>query len=70
MTQIKSRPPTFMVSCSRPEDLPTSYSRFLVNGLREVFGMKGIPIRLSMRKGENPFAEKKKPRGHRSSSKQ
>ncbi len=70
MTQVKSRPPTFMVSCSRPEDLPTSYSRFLVNGLREVFGMKGIPIRLSMRKGENPFADKKKPRGHRSSSKQ
>ncbi len=70
MTQVKARPPTFMVSCSRPEDLPTSYSRFLVNGLREVFGMKGIPIRLSMRKGENPYADKKKPRGHRSSSKQ
>ena len=70
MTQIKARPPSFMVSCSRPEDLPTSYSRFLVNGLRETFGMKGVPIRLSMRKGDNPYADKKKPRGHRSSSKQ
>ena len=67
MTQVKSRPPSFMVSCSRPEDLPTSYSRFLVNGLRETFGMKGVPIRLAMRKGDNPYADKKKPRGHRKS---
>ncbi|MEM7546715.1 MAG: ribosome biogenesis GTPase Der [Pseudomonadota bacterium] len=64
MTQVKARPPTFMVSCSKPEDLPESYSRFLVNGLRQDFGLKGVPIRLDMRKGENPFADKKKPRGH------
>ena len=69
MTQVKSRPPSFMVSCSRPEDLPESYSRYLVNGLREAFDMKGVPIRLSMRKGDNPYADKKKPRGHRRSSK-
>ncbi len=65
MTQIKARPPTFMVSCSKPEDLPESYSRFLVNGLRQDFGMRGVPIRLDMRKGENPFADRKKPTGHR-----
>ncbi|QIE54534.1 ribosome biogenesis GTPase Der [Pikeienuella piscinae] len=65
MTQIKARPPSFIVSCSKPEDLPASYSRFLVNGLRQDFGLKGVPIRLSMRKGENPYADKKKPRGHR-----
>ena len=69
MTQVKSRPPSFMVSCSRPEDLPESYSRYLVNGLREAFDMKGVPIRLAMRKGDNPYADKKKPRGHRRSSK-
>jgi GTP-binding protein len=65
MTQIKARPPTFMVSCSKPEDLPESYTRFLVNGLRQDFGMRGVPIRLDMRKGENPFADRKKPTGHR-----
>ncbi|MEM8751744.1 MAG: ribosome biogenesis GTPase Der [Pseudomonadota bacterium] len=65
MTQAKTRPPSFMVSCSKPEDLPESYSRFLVNGLRQDFGLKGVPIRLSMRKGENPYADKKKPRGRR-----
>ena len=64
MTQVKARPPSFMVSCSRPEDLPESYSRYLVNGLRDSFGLKGSPIRMSMRKGDNPYADKKKPRGH------
>ncbi|WP_340108567.1 ribosome biogenesis GTPase Der [Pikeienuella sp. HZG-20] len=64
MTQIKARPPSFIVSCSKPEDLPESYSRFLINGLRQTFGMKGVPIRLNMRKSENPYADKKKPRGH------
>lgn len=62
MTQIKSRPPSFIVSCSKPEDLPESYSRFLVNGLRQDFGLQGVPIRLSMRKNENPYADKKKRR--------
>ncbi|MEO1610891.1 MAG: ribosome biogenesis GTPase Der [Pseudomonadota bacterium] len=65
MTQVKARPPSFMVSCSKPEDLPESYTRFLVNGLRKDFGMRGVPIRIAMRKGDNPYADKKKPRGHR-----
>ena len=65
MTQVKARPPSFMISCSKPEDLPESYTRFLVNGLRKDFGMKGVPIRIAMRKGDNPYAGKKKPRGHR-----
>ena len=65
MTQVKARPPSFMVSCSKPEDLPESYTRFLVNGLRKDFGMRGVPIRMAMRKGDNPYADKKKPRGHR-----
>ncbi|MEX2520775.1 MAG: ribosome biogenesis GTPase Der [Paracoccaceae bacterium] len=64
MTQVKARPPSFMISCSKPEDLPESYSRFLVNGLRQDFGLKGVPVRLTLRKNENPFADKKKPRGH------
>ncbi|MEZ5871821.1 MAG: ribosome biogenesis GTPase Der [Nitratireductor sp.] len=56
MTQVKARPPTFVVSCSRPDALPTSYERYLVNSLRDEFKLWGVPIRLLMRKGDNPFA--------------
>ncbi len=55
MTQPNARPPTFVVFCSRPEGLPKAYSRYLVNGLRETFDMPGVPIRLHMRKGKNPY---------------
>ena len=37
MTQIKSRPPGFVISCSRPDAFPTSYVRYLANGIRETF---------------------------------
>ena len=62
MTQIKTRPPTFLVFCSRPEELPDSYKRFLVNGIRRDFGIEGAPIRLAWRKGENPYEGKAKAR--------
>ena len=55
MTQVKSRPPTFMASCTRPEGLPTSYERYLVNNLREAFDLWATPIRIVFRKTENPF---------------
>ncbi|MDG2340135.1 MAG: ribosome biogenesis GTPase Der, partial [Paracoccaceae bacterium] len=62
MTQAKTRPPGFVVMCSLPEKLPESYSRYLVNGLREDFDMPGTPIRLYMRSqaDQNPYKGKKK----------
>jgi len=57
ITQANARPPTFVLFCSRPKALPDSYSRYLVNGLRESFDMQGVPIRLNLRKGDNPFAK-------------
>ena len=57
MTQVKARPPTFALWCSRPEDLPDSYQRYLVNGLRTAFTMPGVPIRLLLKKTKNPFAD-------------
>lgn len=60
MSQVKSRPPTFAVFSSRADEVPTSYRRYLVNGLRESFDLPGVPIRLFMRKGKNPYAGKKK----------
>ncbi|MHA6268073.1 ribosome biogenesis GTPase Der [uncultured Aliiroseovarius sp.] len=62
MTQVKTRPPGFVVMCSHPDKLPESYSRYLVNGLREDFDMPGTPIRLTMRgQGDkNPYKDRKK----------
>ena len=62
MTQAKTRPPGFVVMCSHPDKLPESYSRYLVNGLREDFDMPGTPIRLTMRgQGDkNPYKGRKK----------
>ena len=56
MTQPNARPPTFIVFCSRPKDLPQAYVRYLINGLRKTFDLPGIPIRLHVRKGKNPYA--------------
>jgi len=56
ITQANARPPTFALFCSRPKALPDSYSRYLVNSLRASFDMPGVPIRLNLRKGANPFA--------------
>lgn len=60
MTQVKSRPPTFMLSTTRPEALGAAYTRYLVNGLRESFKLGGVPIRLGLRKPDNPFASRAK----------
>ena len=56
ITQAKSRPPTFILFASRPEGLPDSYLRYMTNELREAFGLPGVPIRLHLRKGRNPYA--------------
>jgi GTP-binding protein len=63
VTQAKTRPPGFVVSCSRPEAMPQSYVRYLVNNLREAFDMPGVPIRVALRGTENPFAGRAKRRG-------
>lgn len=57
MTQAKTRPPTFVVFSSRGTALPEAYRRYLMNGLREDFDLPGIPIRLMVRTGKNPYAE-------------
>ena len=57
MTQARMRPPSFIVFASRPDAVPASYQRYLVNGLREAFAMPGTPIRLWLRGSRNPFAD-------------
>jgi GTP-binding protein len=55
MTQPKARPPHFVLFGNQLDELPTSYERFLINGLRETFGLPGVPIRISKRQGDNPY---------------
>ncbi len=58
MTQARARPPTFAISCSRPEALPAAYLRYLENSLRDDFALPGTPIRIHLKKGKNPYAQK------------
>ena len=55
MTQPKARPPHFVLFGNQLDELPTSYERFLANGLRETFELPGVPIRISKRQGDNPY---------------
>ncbi len=54
ITQIKSRPPNFLIFSSR-QDLPENYKRFLFNSIRDQFSLKNVPIRLTFRVGKNPY---------------
>jgi GTP-binding protein len=56
MTQVNIRPPSFALFASKPGELPESYRRYLVNALREAFDLPGVPIRMMLRKGANPYA--------------
>jgi GTPase len=60
MTQVKSRPPTFVLFGNQLDALPESYLRYLTNGIRGAFGMPGTPIRISARTAKNPFADKER----------
>jgi GTP-binding protein len=58
MTQVKARPPTFALWISRPEELPQSYEKYLLNHLRKDLDLPGVPLRLMRRKGENPYEDR------------
>ena len=59
MTQANIRPPTFALFASKPGDLPESYRRYLTNQLRTSFDLPGVPIRMMLRKGKNPYEGKR-----------
>jgi GTP-binding protein len=60
MTQVKARPPHFALFGTQLDALPESYTRYLVNGLRETFDLPGTPIRLSLRTADNPYDKGRK----------
>jgi len=62
MTQPKTRPPSFVLFCTRADAVPDAYLRYLVNGMRETFDLPGVPIRITLREKANPFAGRAKKR--------
>jgi GTPase len=62
ITQAKTRPPGFILMCTRADAIPDSYLRYLSNNIRETFDLAGIPIRMMLRESDNPFAGRKKKR--------
>ncbi len=59
ITQAKTRPPGFVLFGTRLDDLPESYRRYLVNGIRRELGFEAVPVRLTLRSAKNPFAKDK-----------
>jgi GTP-binding protein len=56
ITQTASRPPTFVLFQNLdPADVPDHYLRFLSNSLRKALELPGVPIRMHVRRGENPY---------------
>jgi|ERR1043165_758367 GTP-binding protein len=60
ITQPKARPPSFVLFCSRADAIPESYLRYLINSLRDTFGLPGTPIRVTLREKDNPFSGRAK----------
>ncbi len=57
LTQAKTRPPGFVLFGTRVDELPMSYQRYLVNGIRRELGFGAVPVRLMLRAPKNPFGK-------------
>jgi GTP-binding protein len=55
ITQVKSRPPTFVVFGNRTDELPESFRRYLLNAMRRDLKFGPVPLRLDFRGRSNPF---------------
>ena len=58
LTQARTRPPTFVLFGTRVDQLPESYRRYLVNGIRRELGFGAVPVRMNLRAPKNPFGNK------------
>ena len=59
ITQVKTRPPTFVVFGTRVDQLPDSYRRYLLNSMRRDLKIEPVPLRLSFRAPKNPFDDRR-----------
>jgi GTP-binding protein len=63
ITQVKTRPPSFVVFGNRTDELPESYRRYLLNALRRALNLGPVPLRLDFRGRANPFDRSRSARG-------
>ena len=57
ITQAGTRPPRFVIFGTRLDQLPTSYERYLVNGIRAKLGFDAVPVRVTLKANKNPYAK-------------
>jgi GTP-binding protein len=57
ITQSNTRPPRFVVFGTRLDDLPASYERYLLNGIRRELGFGAVPVRLTLKSPKNPYSK-------------
>lgn len=55
ITQARTRPPSFVLFGTRVDQLPQSYQRYLLNGIRKDLGFGAVPVRLNVRAPKNPY---------------
>jgi GTP-binding protein len=59
ITQVNTRPPSFVLFGTRVDQLPDTYLRYLTNGIRAELGFGAVPVRLAARASRNPFDKDK-----------
>jgi GTP-binding protein len=59
ITQVNTRPPSFVVFGTRVDQLPESYRRYLLNSMRRDLGLGPVPLRMTMRSPKNPFDDRR-----------
>jgi GTPase len=55
ITQVNTRPPSFVLFGTRVDQLPDTYLRYLTNGIRKELGFGAVPVRLQARASKNPY---------------
>jgi GTPase len=58
ITQVNTRPPSFVLFGTRVDELPESYIRYLINGIRREMDFGAVPVRLQVRASRNPFGDR------------
>jgi GTP-binding protein len=52
-------PPVIVIHGNQTERVPEAYRRYLINRFRKAFKLKGTPVRLAFKSGENPYKDKR-----------
>ena len=55
ISQVEVLPPRFIIFCSYPKDIPSSYVKYIKNNLKKTFNFKGVNIVINLKKTLNPF---------------